>query len=649
MRIKTLSLLFVLVSLASAQDHPAQNNAILHVGLSDPAQLATVEVTKGETRKGFDHWNLTITLTAPAPEGGAEISLAADPVTAAAVPPTMTVPESNTTATIVVGANPLATEGSIYANYVVTKSGVIPIPAPVDYGTIITKVVANERNFVSTMKNVHPLIETYIQNLHENKTHEVGPVGDVYFLERMSLTDNGYVNATVFDKKETKHGFKSMLSPHLPSFLNAFAERQYIPAGFAQMVILDPDMKAENYTFTFVRREFLGEIRTLVFDVHPKDGKRGLFVGRIWVEDRDDNIVRFNGTYSSTNSRTGIYLHFDSWRANLQPRLWLPTYVYSEETGGNKNELPPFHDYFFKAQTRLWGYDSDPTKHQTELTEVKVEDGAVDDSKTVRDYSPLESERMWQRTAEDNTLDHLQKIGLLAPAGDVDKVLTTVVNNIIATNQLDIPEVRCRILLTTPIESFTIGNTIVVSRGLLDVLPDEASLAAMLAHELAHIALGHRIDEKLAFNDNFFFADENTFRKVSFSRNPLDEAAADAKAQELLAKSPYKDKLGDAGLFLKALQTRATLLPNLIHPHFGNPLETKKSVGKMGTLMAGAPQLEVNNITQTAALPLGSRVKLDSWGNNLSLMNFKAVPKLSAQDKMPFEVTPLYVYLTRVE
>jgi hypothetical protein len=436
--------------------------------------------------------------------------------------------------------------------------------------------------------------------------------------------------------------------PHLPSFLAAFATRRYVAAGFAQMVIMDPDMQKENYTFTFVRHEFLGEIRTMVFDVHPKEGAKGLFIGRIWVEDKDDNIVRFNGTYSSTGSRTGIYLHFDSWRSNLQPRLWLPTYVYSEETGDAPADLAQFHNYFFKAQTRLWGYDSDPSKFQSEMTEVKVE-GAADDTHAVRDYSPLESERMWQRTAEDNALDHLQKIGLLAPTGEVDKVLTTVVNNIIATNQLDIPEVRCRVLLTTPIESFTIGNTIVVSRGLLDVLPDEASLAAMLSHELAHIALGHRVDEKLAFNDKFFFADENTFTKVSFSRNPLDEAAADKKAQELLANSPYKDKLGDAGLFLKALQSESSVLSNLIRPHFGNPTDTKKGVDKMGMLMATAPQLEVKNITQTAALPLGSRVKLDSWGNNLSLMNFKAVPKLSAQDKMPFEVTPLYVYLTRVE
>ena len=51
------------------------------------------------------------------------------------------------------------------------------------------------------------------------------------------------------------------------------------------------------YRFEYVHREFLGEVRCLVFDVSPTDQKAvGKFIGRIWVEDREMNIVRFNGT-----------------------------------------------------------------------------------------------------------------------------------------------------------------------------------------------------------------------------------------------------------------------------------------------------------------------------------------------------------------
>src|SRR5208282_2503426 len=118
----------------------------------------------------------------------------------------------------------------------------------------------------------------------------------------------------------------------------------------------------------------------------------------------------------------------------------------------------------------------------------------------------------------------------------------------------------------------TVGHTIVVSRGLLDVLPDEASLAMVLGHELSHIVLGHHFDTKLAFNDRMFFPDEDSFQRLDFRRDGADEAAADAKAMELLNNSPYKDKLGSAGLFLKALQERAPDLRNLIRPHLGNSL-----------------------------------------------------------------------------
>src|SRR5262249_50878218 len=123
--------------------------------------------------------------------------------------------------------------------------------------------------------------------------------------------------------------------------------------------------------------------------------------------------------------------------------------------------------------------------------------------------------------AEDNVLDRLQIAGLLAPDGPVNKVLETVVNNLEITNNLDIqPPIRARVLLTTPIESFTIGHTIVLSRGFIDVLPDEASLALVLAHELGHIALGHGLDTKYAFNDRTLFRDEEAFQHFSLVRTP---------------------------------------------------------------------------------------------------------------------------------
>jgi len=186
-----------------------------------------------------------------------------------------------------------------------------------------------------------------------------------------------------------------------------------------------------------------------------------------------------------------------------------------------------------------------------------------------------------------------------------------------------------------------------VSRGLLDVLPDEASLAMVLAHELGHIALGHRINTKFAFTDRFFFPDQNTFQRMDFERNPADELAADAKALELLGNSPYKDKLSNAGLFLKSLQARAPELTSLIRPHLGNSLGNGKNT-RMSALAGAAPQLQMDKAEQIAALPLGGRIKVDPWNNQLRMMKPRPIALLSAQEKMPFEVTPFFPYLTRL-
>ena len=152
------------------------------------------------------------------------------------------------------------------------------------------------------------------------------------------------------------------------------------------------------------------------------------------------------------------------------------------------------------------------------------------------------------------------------------------------TNNLDIPDVHSRVLLTSPLESFTVGRTIVVSRGLIDVLPDESSLAMILSHELAHIVLGHKLDTKLAFNDRMFFPDEDTFQSMGFNRSQADEEAADKKAVELLTSSPYKDKMGTAGLFLQVIKLRAPALKNLIRPHLGSSLVEGNGL-RMSTLL----------------------------------------------------------------
>jgi hypothetical protein len=511
-------------------------------------------------------------------------------------------------------------------------------PAAVTLNDVLDRVVQREHLFIAQMRHLHPLVETYLQDLKNDHDGNTLPVKDQYFLGRLDLSegpeDVSFMGQPGFGRR-------------MMSRLSGVYALHYLPLGFAQMVVLDPDFQKRYYDFNFVRREFLGELRCLVVDVRPKPGQRiARFMGRVWIEDQDYNIVRFNGTYTP-QPKVNFFFHFDSWRLNMRPGMWLPAYVYSEESDLKTTLGKTLH---FKAQTRLWGYDLKALNKNEEFTQILIDspESVKDQSDAAADASPVVAQRMWEKQAEDNAVDRLQKIGLFAPPGEVDKILATVVNNLLVTNNIDLQsDVRCRILLTAPLESFTIGHTIVISRGLLDVLPDEASLSMVLAHELGHIVLGHRLDTSLAFNDKLFFPDEQSFQRLDFKRNSADEQAADAKAVELLKNSPYKDKLSNAGLFLKALEQKAPELPNLIRPHLGNSLYASKTM-RMATLMESSPALEEKRLDQIAALPLGGRLKVDPWTDRVELSKAKPVALTSAREKMEFEITPVFPYLTRL-
>jgi hypothetical protein len=508
-----------------------------------------------------------------------------------------------------------------------------PADQPKTMDQVVDRVVTNENRLNQQVRQYSPLVETYIQNLKPDKELGFVPAGDRYFLGRADF----HKGVELVSLSETQTKGKKILG----SIGNFFSfAMQFLPDGFLQMIFLDTNgFDRQHYRFDYVRREFLGEVRCLLFDVTPleKSGK-GRFLGRIWVEDQDFNIVRFNGGYTG-GGHSSYYFHFDSWRTNVQPGLWMPSFVFSEE---RELRYAIAKKLDFKGQTRLWGYNLGHAAQEQELSKMFVEAPVQDDTKTANDLTPVQAQRSWDRQAEENVADRLERIGLIAPRGEVDKVLETVVNNLEVTNNLDIdPEVRCRVLMTTTLESFTLGHTIVLSRGLIDVLPDEASLATVIAHELGHVALGHRMDSNYAFFDQLLVEDKETFRHFYFARTPAEEEAASAKGFQFLNNSPYKNQLANASLFLAALQSRQKEIPNLISAHLGDRVRV------IADLKTAAPADAKPNPQMLAALPIGGRVKLDPWVDKLDLIKSKPIGAIAEREKMPFEVTPFMPYLTR--
>jgi len=515
---------------------------------------------------------------------------------------------------------------------------------------IIDRMSKAERAVLDRLKTSHPLMEVYIQSVAPDEARGWVPTDDNYFLGQLQFDDGPALRPFGQREQREQRGVMLRVLSNPPSVGDAFA------------AMVAPDWRVldrKRYEFTYVRREFLGESRCFVFDVRPlRDGKEG-FVGRIWIEDRDYNLVRFNGaSLGSEETLSGLLkrklsFHMDGWRVNVARGVWVPSYVYSEETDLNtapssksasKSSADSKRQVRFKSQTRIWGYQAHTADRTGSLTTIRIDEPNVADTTDgAAQLSPVLSQRRWEQEAEANVLERLESIGLLAPAGEADKVLETVLNNLVVTNKLNLERpLHSRILLTSPLESFTVGHTIVLSRGLIDVLPDEASLATMLAHELSHVALGHPlIDTKFSFADRLMVSDSELLQTLRFRRTPKEEAAADEKVIELLGKSPYRDKLAEAGLFLRTLSEQAKQLPRLIQPHIGDYMAANGQMTRLADLMKQAPTLMPDSLEQIAALQLGARLVVDAWSGRGTLDRSPAVPLMSVREKIPFAVTPL--------
>src|ERR1700730_8847024 len=141
----------------------------------------------------------------------------------------------------------------------------LPSPPPTSFNDVMDRVVQREHLFVAQMRHMRPMVETYLQNLKTDKDGNNSPVKDQYFLGRLDMSDGpedtSFVGQPGFGRRMVNH-------------LTGLYSMRFLPLGFAQMVVLDPDFQKKYYDMTFVRREFLGELRCLVVVVGPKSGPR---------------------------------------------------------------------------------------------------------------------------------------------------------------------------------------------------------------------------------------------------------------------------------------------------------------------------------------------------------------------------------------
>jgi hypothetical protein len=519
---------------------------------------------------------------------------------------------------------------------------------------LVQRSIAREKVLIKEIQQRTPLVETYIQDTRPDVKLYTVPVEDNYMLSRVDF-GKGFFDQLYEPREEAKQHKKFFLGS-LQSITNltkvlGLEKLTYSPTGFMDMMFIDPaGFDTQHYEFSYVDREFLGSVRTWVFDVHPRVKGMGRFYGRVWIEDEGGNVVRFNGTYTGPTSEEAskYYFHFDSWRINVQPEIWLPAAIYVEET----QRIEGTKIYGLKAQTHFWGYSLKLPTRDSENVSVKVDD-AVDQSEDSQDVGPLQASRMWVQQAEDNVIDRLVQAGLVAPltpGGYEDKVLGQIVINLAVPNNLAFTEpIHCRVLLTDTVEATTVGNTILISKGLIDTLPSEEAIASVVAMELAHVAMGHHIDTRYAFNDRLMFPDTTTFERIDMYHSDADNTSAAKQALVYLQNSMYKDKLASAGLYYEQLEDRAKVLKALNSPRLGDSLLKTDGTPWMTDLEHMAPKLNWDDLAQIPALPLGSWLKTDPWDDTVHMLNAKRYAPMNPRDKMPFEVTPVFYRLQRYD
>ena len=522
---------------------------------------------------------------------------------------------------------------------------------------LINKAIIREKDVIKVVRERAPLVETYIQNMRPDPVMRQVPDSDQHFLGRVEfgkvIGGAAYKEGPKAGEKTSKLDFFKNSTGFLTG-LGGSLHLQFSETGFIQMLLMDSNgFDKEHYNFNFVRNDFLGTIPTAVFDVTPA-GKndKGRFFGRIWVETRDGNVVRFNGEFAGSEKGTQEFYHFDSWRTNVQPTLWLPTSFYVEESD-TKSQTSTLK---FKAINHVWGYVLKVPQRDTENTSLEVV-GAQDVSNDAQDLSPLAAQRAFTKQAEDNVVERLFQAGLLDAPSDFDKTLEALANNILAYNNVALGSpVRVRTLLTEPLESLAVGNTIILSKSLIDttaVLTTDGAqqtgnLNALLAFQLAHIITGHRLDTKFAFNDRLLFPDNSSFKRIPMHHTEADNTEAAKKAVELLNTKELVDGQKYFGLYLQQLQQRVKALKALNEPILGDGLVKADNDPTfwMAALLPKGEKLDVKNLKQQAAEPLSSFLRFDPWTDQVITLHTALEPILSASDKMPFEVSPVYLKLS---
>ena len=90
-----------------------------------------------------------------------------------------------------------------------------------------------------------------------------------------------------------------------------------------------------KYDVKYVGKEQIDEVNTYVFDIAPLKMEKGqrYFQGRVWVEDKDLQIVKTHGKATGLlkKKEDQAFPIFETFRENIEGHYWFPTYTRADD------------------------------------------------------------------------------------------------------------------------------------------------------------------------------------------------------------------------------------------------------------------------------------------------------------------------------
>jgi hypothetical protein len=167
---------------------------------------------------------------------------------------------------------------------------------------------------------------------------------DNYTYERsvkvQTIDDDGKVDGQYFQVTDISFTPDGRRSEHVVEApLNTLERVMMTPADFSDIeerlpfVLTKED--AGQYDITYVGKQKIDEVQTYVFDVKPKviEKHHRYFQGRIWVDQRDLQIVVTNGKNVPDDLRKGhedLSLPFVTYRQQIDGKYWFPVYTHGD-------------------------------------------------------------------------------------------------------------------------------------------------------------------------------------------------------------------------------------------------------------------------------------------------------------------------------